>query len=495
MGTLPHILTLDLGTSACKATLFTRAGRVAAQAAIEYETAHPAPGWAEQDPEAWWQAAQAGVQRLPPALRGSVSAVGLSSHRGGVVPMDGDGRPLSRCIIWMDRRATAEVEALVRAFGRERLHRITGLVPDTEFSAGKLLWLRTHAPEVFGAARLYLQPRDYLYYRLTGAPATDYTLASRTMLFDLDRRDWWDEGCAFVGVTPHHFPPVYPSAAAPHRLSPPAGEALGLPPGTPVALGAGDRPCEVLGSGAAGGWIMVSTGTTTNVSAAVPGRPERVDPRVMCSLHAVDGMTVLEQGMAASGAILRWFRDTLLGGRRDYAALDALASDVPPGADGLLFLPFMMGARATRWNPSARGAWFGLTAAHGTGALVRSIMEGVAYELRACLDILGEMAVPVSGILAVGGGARSALWPRLFADVTEYPVRVPAQTDAASLGAMLLGAAATGTAGRVEEAARSINPVAAAIAPDPAAARRYREGYARYNRLYEALRPTFEDPP
>ena len=141
------------------------------------------------------------------------------------------------------------------------------------------------------------------------------------------------------------------------------------------------------------------------------------------------------------------------------------------------------------------GVWFGLTEAHGTGALVRSILEGVAYELRACLDILGEMAVPVSGILAVGGGARSALWTRLFADITEREVRVPRQTDAASLGAMLLAAAATGTAGRVEEAARSINAVAAAIAPDPAAARRYREGYARYNRLYEALRPTFEDPP
>jgi xylulokinase len=492
VGTLSHILTLDLGTSACKATLFTHAGQVAAQAATEYETAHPAPGWAEQDPETWWQAAQAGVLRLPPDLRLRISAVGLSSHRGGVVPMDGHGRPLGPCIIWMDRRSTAEVQALVLAFGRERLHRITGLVPDTEFAASKLLWLRTHAPRVFEEARLYLQPRDYLYYRLTGTPATDYTLASRTMLLDLDRREWWREGCEFVGVTPQHFPPIYPSAAAPHRLSSAAAEALGLPSGTPVALGAGDRPCEVLGAGAAGGWIMVSTGTTTNVSAAIVGRPERVDHRVMCSLHAVEGMTVLEQGMAVSGAILRWFRDTLLGGRHDYATLDALASDVPPGADGLLFLPFMMGARATRWNPAARGVWFGLTEAHGTGALVRSIMEGVAYELRACLDVLGEMAVPVSGILAVGGGARSALWTRLFADVTEYPVRVPTQTDAASLGAMLLAAAATGTAGRIELAARSINPIAASITPDPGVARRYRELSARYTRLYEALRPTFD---
>src|SRR5207302_1242980 len=248
-------------------------------------------------------------------LRRGVLAVGLSSHRGGVVPVDGAGRPLGPCIIWMDRRAVAETDALVGAFGRERLHLVTGLVPDTEFTASKLLWLRAHAPDLFRAARLYLQPRDYLYFRLTGAPATDYTLASRTMLFDLGRRDWWEEGCAFVGVTPAAFPPVFPSTAAPHRVGREAADVLGIPAGVPVALGAGDRPCEVLGSGAGDGWVMVSTGTTTNVSAAAPGRPAGVDPRVMCSLHAVEGMVVLEQGMSASGAILRWVRDRLLAGR------------------------------------------------------------------------------------------------------------------------------------------------------------------------------------
>ena len=256
---------------------------MAAQAAAEYPTLHPQPGWAEQAPEAWWDAVARSGRQLPPDLRRGVAAVGLSSHRGGVVPMDGAGRPLGPCIIWMDRRSAAETDALVSAFGRERLHRVTGLVPDTEFTASKLLWLRAHTPDLFRAARLYLQPRDYLYFRLTGAPATDYTLASRTMLFDLDRRGWWEEGCAFVGVTPAVFPPVFPSTAAPHRVGRWAAEALGIPAGVPVSLGAGDRQCEVLGSGAGDGWVMVSTGTTTNVSAAAPERPARGDPRVMCS--------------------------------------------------------------------------------------------------------------------------------------------------------------------------------------------------------------------
>src|SRR5262249_51882379 len=169
---------------------------------------------------------------------------------------------------------------------------------------------------------------------------------------------------------------------------------------------AGDRPCEVLGSGAGDGWVIVSTGTTTNVSMPVRGRPRAADPRVICSAHALGGVVVLEQAMAAAGAALAWVRDRLLGGRQSFAQLDALASAVPPGAEGLQFLPFMMGARATRWNPDARGVWFGLRGAHGTGALVRSVLEGVAFELRACLDVLAGVDGRVGGVLAGGGRAR-----------------------------------------------------------------------------------------
>jgi len=475
--------------------LYTPSGELRAQARVAYETRYPAPGWAEQDAEAWWTAAIAGARKLPADLRRACTAIGLSSHRGGVVPVDARGQPLAPCIIWMDRRSVAETDALVGTFGRERIHHITGLVPDTEPSASKLLWLRTHAPDVFRAARRYLQPRDYLYARLTGFPATDRTLASRTMLFDIGRGTWWKDGCAFVGVAPDVFPPLFPSSAAPHRTTPETGKALGLPAEIPVAVGAGDRPCEVLGSGAGEGWVMVSTGTTTNVSMPVRARPGATDAHVICSAHAVDGMMVLEQDMAASGAALAWVRDRLLGGRHSFARLDVLAAGVPPGAEGLQFLPFMMGARATRWNPDARGAWFGLRGAHGTGALVRSVLEGVAFELRACLDVLAGMDVRVEGILAVGGGARSDLWNQIFADVTGREVRVPRQTDAPSLGAMLLAAKAVGDAPDVEAAARAANPVARVFTPDPAAARTYRTLYTRYNELYDSLRPVFAVSP
>ncbi len=491
MARVEYVLTLDLGTSACKASLFTFGGVVAAQAAVEYPTSHPAPGWAEQDADAWWGAAIAGVRRLPPDLLRRAAAVGLSSHRGGAVPVDAGGRPLAPCMIWMDRRSAPELETLVQTFGRARLHAVTGLVPDTEFTASKLLWLRAHAPEVFRAARWYLQPRDYLYLKLTGEPATDFTLASRTMLLDLTRRTWWDEGCAFVGVSPEVFPPMYPSAAAPGRVTREAAGRLGIPADIPVALGAGDRPCEVLGAGAGGGRVMLSTGTTTNVSAAVRGLPAALDPRVMCSLHAVEGMMLLEQGLSGSGVILRWMRDRLLGGRLDYRELDALAAETPAGADGLLFLPFLMGARATRWDPDARGVWFGLTEAHGRGALVRSIMEGVAYEVRACLGLLEGMGLGPSEVIAVGGGARSRLWTQIFASVIGRPVGVPRQTDAASLGAMLLAAEAIGRQASPDRAARAVNPIAEAFDPDPSTQDTYHARWDAYMRLYETLRPVF----
>ncbi len=496
MGPPPYLLTVDLGTSVVKATLFSLGAplpEAVAQGASEYPTDYPAPGWAEQDPEAWWGAALAAAGQLPEDLRRRVAGVGLSSHRGGIVPVDGALQPLSRCIIWMDRRSRSELEAMVEALGRERVHRVTGLVPDTEFSASKILWLRRHAPDVFRAARVYLQPRDYLYLRLTGSPATDYTLASRTMLLDIARRTWWEDGCGYVGVSPAAFPPVYSSTAAPHGVRPEAARALGIPSGVPVALGAGDRPCEVLGSGAGDGRVMVSTGTTTNVSAASRGIPDALDPRVMCSLHALEGRYVVEQGLSASGSILRWVRDTLQDGRVGYRELDQLASAVPAGSEGLVFLPFMMGARATRWDPHARGVWYGLTEAHGLGALVRSIMEGVAYEVRACLDLLEGMGLPQHEVVAVGGGARSRVWSQILADVAGRPVVVPRETDAASLGAALLAAAALGHLQDPEREARRGNPAALVCSPDPAAGARYGVLRDLYDRLYEALRPVFAE--
>ncbi len=485
------ILTLDVGTTACKAALFDLDGRMLASASAEYRTHHPRPGWAEQDPQDWWEAAVAAARRTLEACgRSRPVAVGLSSQREGVVPVDERGRALGPCIIWMDRRAAAEARALDERFGDE-LRQRTGLRADPTFTACRLLWMRRHQPDLYARVRYFLQPRDFLYHRLTGLAVTDPSLASRTLLFDIRRMTWWPEMAAAVGVDLSRFPPLHPSSSAPGVLDPSAASALGLQPGIPVAVGAGDRACEALGVGLAGETAMVSTGTTTNVSVARPEVPAVLGSSVLCSAHCLPGQYLLEQGLGASGAILRWLRDRVLDGRLDYAALDALARDSPPGARGLILLPYFAGARAPRWNPAARGVWFGLTLSHGLPDLVRSILEGVAYEVRACLEELASLGVTVEALVAAGGAARSALWREITADVTGRPVCLPAQTEAASLGAMLLAAAAVGATADPLQAARRANPPVAAVRPEASRASRYERSYRLYAAVYAAVAPLF----
>lgn len=484
------VLTLDLGTTAVKATLFTLDGEVRAQAAREYPTERPRPDWAEQDPEAWWEASVEAVRDLGDLE--SVKVVSLTSQREGVVPVDAHGNPLARCIIWQDRRAHREAQELARVFGGA-LHARTGMRPDPTFTAPKLLWMRRHDPEPFARARWFLQPRDFLYLRLTGCPATDPSLASRTMLWEVGKGAWWEEGLSYLGVRPDQFPPVFPSTAMPGALSPEAAGAMGLRPGLPVVLGAGDRACEAIGLGALGGRVMVSTGTTTNVSTATDTFPSRLDPRLLYSAHAIPGFYLIEQGLSTSGAILRWLRDEVLGGRWTYADLDRLAAESPPGARGLILLPFFMGARSTRWNPRARGAFLGLSLGHRLGDIVRSVLEGVAMEIRACLDLLREGGIPVVEIAAAGGGARSSLWNQILADAAGCPVAVPKELEAASLGAMILAAAGLGVVEEITSSWSVLNPPARLFGYREEVARRYEKLYSLYNALYRAMEPLYEN--
>lgn len=492
MGT-PAILTWDLGTTACKAALFTADGDLLATAQAPVPTTYPQPTWAEQDPAAWWQAVlDTGRAVLAaPAARGvRVAAIGLSSQRETIVPVGPDGQPLGPAVLWMDRRAVEEAAELGAALGAEAIRAVTGLLPEATFSAAKILWLRRNQPDVFRRARWFLQPKDYLILRLTGAPALDPSLASRSLCYDIRAGRWWAPMLEHLGLNPERLPPVVPSGAAAGTLLPQVAAALDLPPGIPVAAGGGDRACEALGAAVAGGRVMVSTGTATNVSAAVAALPPGALAGVLVSVHVLPGQWLLEQGISTGGAVLRWLRDLL--GEADYAALDAAAAGTPPGSRGLVLLPYFLGARATRWNPAARGAVFGLTLAHGRGDLARAAMEGLALEVRRCLDVLAGHGVHVAEVVALGGGARSALWAQIQAHATGRTVAVPVQTESASLGAMALAARAAGLVADPLALARRANPPVRTYTPDPAHTAFYGELLALYDDLYAALAPLYE---
>jgi len=485
------ILTFDIGTSACKVCLWDAQGTLLASADEPYPIHHPQPDWAEQDPEDWWRASVAAARHCLAGQDSSrIAVLGLSSQREGVVPMGRDGKPLARCIIWMDRRCRDQAQRLGEEFGVRFLHLHTGLPPDPNYTACKLLWLRENQPEILERAATFLQTRDYVYYRLTGKAVTDLSLASRTMMFDLRRHVWWPEMFRRIGARQDQFPPIHRSTDAPYRLCQEAADALGLPAGIPVSLGAGDRACEGVGAGVFGHRVMDSTGTASNISMTIEKLPE--DPgRVPCSIHATPERWLLELGIATSASLMRWFRELLTLSVAEAATLEQEAARSPRGARNLLVFPFFMGARSVRWNADARGLFLGLSLGHTRGDVARAIMEGVGYEARACLEGLRALALDPGEVVAMGGGARSDLWLQIKADILGVPILRPRHTEAASLGAALLAARSVDLIDDLDESARQWNPIQGVVTPDPDAVRFYDGRRAVFEDVYQALVPLF----
>ena len=485
------ILTFDLGTTGCKVCLWDAEGALLSSAAHGYPIHHPKPDWAEQDPEDWWHAAvTAGRRCLAGQEPSCIAAIGLSSQREGVVPIGRDGKPLSHCIIWMDRRCREQSVRLGEEFGVSFLHHHTGVSPDPNYTACKLLWLRENQPDLLDRTATFLQPRDFLYHRLTGAPATDYTLASRTMMIDLRRKQWWPEMFKRVGARLDQFPPVYLSTEAPHQVAAEAAAALGIRTGIPVSLGGGDRSCEGVGAGLSGDRASDSTGTATQVSMVADRLPENLG-RVPTGIHAIPGRYLFELGASTTASAMRWLRELFGLAPTEVEGLEREAAHSPPGARNLLMLPFLMGARSTRWNPDARGLILGLSLGHTRGDIARALMEGAGYEVATCLDGLREIGITPGELVVIGGGARSDLWAQIKADILGCPVYRPRHTEAASLGAAILAATAVGLITDPEATARTWNPPVETFTPNPEATQLYRDRRQLFDDVYTALVPLF----
>jgi len=433
---------LDVGTTGVKALALAADGEVLARAEEDYPLAIPQPGWAEQDPEDWWRASEAALAALG---ADDVAGIGLSGQMHGLVVLDERGRVLRPAILWNDGRTAAEcVELEERVGGRRRLVELTGNRALAGFTAPKLLWLRNHEPETYRRIAHVLLPKDYVRLRLTGEHAIDATDASGTLLFDVAARRWSDEVLAALGLPAEWFPPVLESPAV-------AGHAGAVP----VAAGAGDQAAGALGVGVdRPGPLSIVLGTSGVVFAALPGFAFDPDGRVHAFCHAVPGGWHAMGVMLSAAGSLRWLRDATAPGV-GYEPLLAEAERWPPGAGGLLFLPYLAGERTPHADPSARGAFVGLSLHHDRGALVRAVLEGVAYGLRDSLELLrGLGGEPASGRVS-GGGARSDLWLRIVSSVLALPLERTAVEEGAAYGAALLGGVAGGTFSDVHEAVAS----------------------------------------
>jgi xylulokinase len=455
------LLTVDLGTSATKVVLWDDDGPVAMGRA-ELPTFHPEPGWAEQDADDWWVSmldACAQVRAQDEKRFGELTAIGFSTARETFVPVSADGHVLGRALLWSDRRAGAEAAQLTAsAGGVDALRERTGTVVDAGSPAAKVAWLRAHQPERLRSARWLLGPRDLVFWRLTGEVATDATFASRS--------GFYDGRGALAPETTAGFEALLPPVLASTTSLPLVDDEAGLPGETRVVLGAGDRPCEVIGAGAAADTPMVSWGTTANVSLPTTTLPSPLPAGLVASRGAIDGH-LLEAGLSASGAALTWLQQ--LTGQDQLALADAAAA-AEAGARGVVALPWLNGARAPWWRPGARAAFLNLTPAHGPGDLARALYEAVAYDVARSLEVLPSIAA--SGKLAAtGGGVAGPLWVELLAAVTGRPVVLRRSGEAASAGACLLVGRAIGARLELDR----INPVVATTRPDASLARRYRD--------------------
>jgi xylulokinase len=466
---------LDVGTSGVKGLALDADGAVLAAAEATYPLSTPRPGWAEQDPEDWWRAAETVLARLR-ASAGPADGIGLSGQMHGLVALDSANRVLRPAILWNDQRTGAECREIEARLGLERLIALTGNRALTGFTAPKLLWLRRNEPDVFARITRIALPKDYVRLRLCGAHATDVADASGTLLLDVAERRWSEELLDALALERTWLPQVLES---PHLSGVTAD-------GIPVAAGAGDQAAGALGVGVERpGPLSVVLGTSGVVFAALESFAPDPQARVHTFCHAVPGTWHAMGVMLSAAGSLHWLQ-RILGA--DYDVLSAEASTWPATTEGLLFLPYLAGERTPHADPDARGAYAGLGLRHDRGALVRALFEGVAFGLRDSLDLIAELGGrPALGRVS-GGGARSEEWLRIVASVLELPLERVAVEDAAAFGAALLGGVAGGVWTDVPAAVAAtvrprelIEPVSEWIEP-------YRVARERFRALYPALR-------
>jgi xylulokinase len=469
-----QLVGLDVGTTGVKALALSPDGEVLARAEESYELSTPQPGWAEQDPEDWWGAAE----RALAALGGRPTAIGLSGQMHGLVVLDDRDRVLRPAILWNDQRTSAECVEIEDRVGLARLIQLTGNRALTGFTAPKLLWLRRHEPDTYARIAHVLLPKDYVRLRLTGEHAIDVADASGTLLFDVAGRRWSREMIDALELDPAWLPRALESPEV-------SGETA---EGIPVAAGAGDQAAAALGVGVdRPGPVSVVLGTSGVVFAALPAFAADPQARVHAFCHAVPGGWHAMGVMLSAAGSLRWLRDAL-GGEVGYDELTAEAQKWPPGTERLTFLPYLTGERTPHADPNARAAFSGLALRHDRGALVRAVLEGVAYGLRDSLELLRELGVDPRAGHASGGGARSELWLRILASVLGLPIQRAATDEGSAFGAALLGGVAAGVFRDVHEAVATCVRLLDAVEPDPDWQGAYERGYSRFKLLYPALR-------
>jgi xylulokinase len=488
-------LGIDIGTGGTRALLVDEKGEVKAGFTAAHEDMRmEKPLWAEQRPADWWQAAQQAIQGVLAEAKvkaKDIRGIGLSGQMHGLVLLDEADQVIRPALIWCDQRSQAQVDRINQLVGKANILAYTANPVLTGFTLPKLLWVRDNEPRSFARARKVLLPKDYVRFELTGEYATEVSDASGTSLFDVVLRRWSYQMLDRLELDRELLPRVYESSEVTGRVSARAAKATGLVEGTPVVGGGGDQAASAVGNGIVEPGAVSCTLGTSGVVFAHMEKPN-YDPagRVHTFCHAVKGAWHVMGVTQGAGLSLQWFRNQLAPGA-SYDTLTAEAATAQPGSQGLFWLPYLMGERTPHLDSTARGGWIGVTARHTRADLVRALLEGVCYSQKDCLDLIDQMGVAIDSVRLSGGGAKSAFWRQLFADVFGKHVVTLACQEGSAYGAALLSLVGTGAYTSVPEVCRAVTKEVDSVLPRPHEAQLYRRGHELYRALYPSLKPIY----
>lgn len=494
---------IDLGTTSVRAIIVDEKGKLLGAGVQEYPLYRPHPLWAEQEPLDWWESTK---KAIGSALKESdvkpqeIEGIGLSGQMHGLVLLDRNYEVLRRSILWCDQRTLSQCDYIMRK-NRQILIKSTGNPALTGFTLPKIIWVRQEEPKIYEKIHKMLLPKDYIRFKLTGEFATEVSDASGTLMLDIRKRKWSEEVLATFGIRKENLPVVYESPEITGKITKESAKETGLKEGTPVVGGGGDQAAGGVGNGIVKEGLISSTiGTSGVVFASL--NDVKTDPllRTHTFCHAVPGKWHIMGVMLSAGGSLKWFKDTLgteeinvskMTGQDPYEILTIEASRVEPGSEGLIFLPYLMGERTPYPDPYAKGVFFGLTPRHTKAHLVRAVMEGVAFGLKDSLEIIRKLGMEIKEIRASGGGARSALWRQIQADINNVPMVTINMTEGPAFGVALLAGVGTGIYKNVEEACSSTIETTGKTEPIKENVKRYEEYYKIYRSLYHKLKDEF----
>jgi xylulokinase len=486
-----NILALDIGTQSTRAALVSPGGDILRIEQIRHEVDSPQPGWAQQQPDAWWRETCQAIRNVLQATGAdpkSIAAVSACGQMHGPVGVDEQGETTTPWVqLWCDKRCEDQCQQVRETHDEQQLAARAANPLNPAWIGLKVRWYKQHQPEAYQRARWFLVPKDFVNFRLTGVAATDPSEASGSFLWDHQRDSYCDQLAQAIGVDLGRFAPVRPSHAVMGEVTAAAASVTGVPAGTPVVAGGGDFPVSLLGFGIVGPRIAADVTGSSTLFATHADKP-LLHPAVQNLRHVVDGwipFTILDSG----GLSMKWCQDwiaSVRGGEVPFEALVELAAQAPPGSDGLVFYPYLLGERR-RENVAARGGFFGLTLQHTAPHFVRAVMEGVALALARDVALFQSLGVEVDQLLCVGGGARNALWNQIKADAVQCPLTLADEPEAGLKGAALLGAAGAGLIADPAQEAIARRTSGTRVQPSPDSAVWSRQALAQFTRLYDHL--------